>query len=67
MSEHIVTDEREEILATYNLCLLGPSEPYVPALVAAIVRAGVVETEENLTDLLPDGYRVVVKEWCSDE
>ena len=66
MSEHIVTDASEEILATYTLCLVGPMEPYVPALVRAVVRAGVVETEENLTDLLPDGYRVVIREW-SDE
>ena len=68
MSNHIVTDEREEILATYNLCLVGRKVPaYATGGFAVPLERLMRETEENLSDLLPDGYRVVIKEWSSDE
>ena len=63
---HIVTDEREEILATYNLCIVGPTgawESDIPERLFDWLR----ETEENLNDLMPDGLRVVIREWSSDE
>lgn len=69
MSDHLVTDVGEEILGTYTLCMLGPT-PFTPTpeLLAAMLRMGeaILEAEENLTDLLPDGYRVVIKEWSSE-
>ena len=62
---HIVTDEREEILATYNLCLIGPSSTLL--FNTGFLNEVLNETEENLTDLLPDGYRVVIREWSSSD
>ena len=66
MSDHIVTDVGEEILATYNLMLLGPLEPW-PGAALGILAGGVKEAQENLTDLMPRGFRVVIREWSSDE
>ena len=66
MSDHIVTDEREEILATYNLCLVGVRQASVGAFEYAL-RELMKETEENLSELMPDGLRVVIIEWSSDE
>jgi hypothetical protein len=66
---HIVTDEREEILATYNLCIVGTRQPHLfslPGLMVLLDRL-MEETEENLSDLMPDGLRVVIREWSSDE
>jgi len=54
------------VLQTYTLELLGPHYPELawwahvpPSQWAASLR----ETEENLTDLLPSGYSVKIKEW----
>ena len=65
----IVTDQSEEILATYNLCLIGPS-PFrgdwqgpIQSTATGIGPRLLREAEENLTDRLPEGYRVVIKEW----
>ena len=68
MSNHIVTDEREEILATYNLCVIGTRRPvlYIPGAMVQFDQL-LRETEENLNDLMPDGLRVVIREWSSDE
>jgi len=66
VSDHIVTDEREEILATYNLCLVGVRQASVGAFEYAL-RELMKETEENLSELMPDGLRVVIIEWSSDE
>jgi hypothetical protein len=63
---HIVTDEREEILATYNLCLVGVRQASVGAFEYAL-RELMKETEENLSDLMPDGLRVVIREWSSSD
>lgn len=66
-SETVVTDVSEEILATYNLCLIGPTNDrdawkftgfWVGGFAAALA-----EAQENLTDLLPPGYRVEIREW----
>ena len=51
-----------KVLATYTLQLIGPPShsgvwPYV------IGPKFLRETEENLTDLLPDGYSIQIKEW----
>jgi len=70
VSDHIVTDEREEILATYNLCIVGVRRPFPLQLagVSEFVFGELMkETEENLSDLMPDGLRVVIREWSSDE
>ena len=66
MSEHVVTDASAEIVATYNLCVVGPVAENWAGLPAELLPSFLRETEENLTDLLPDGYRVVIKEWCSE-
>lgn len=63
---HLITDVGEEILATYNLMLVGPRDTPSPQTVWRFVDA-IHEAEENLTDLLPSGYRCVIKEWSSDE
>ena len=63
----IVTDQSEEILATYNLCVIGPrDDPEWYFTFRAHHERYMRETEENLTDLLPEGYRVVIKEWDSE-
>jgi len=69
--------EGEQILATYNLCLIGPG-PIPPmgyernadsefvhyeGIAPSVLR----ETEEDLTDLMPAGYRVVIREWNETE
>jgi hypothetical protein len=49
-------------LATYTLQLIGPAIPSIvasPQNFAHMLR----ETEENLTDLLPEGFSVRIKEW----
>lgn len=65
--DHVVTDVAEEILATYNLMLLGPTADPTNMRHWKLFKPALRETEENLTDLLPDGYRVVIREWSSDE
>ena len=65
MSDHLITDVSEEILATYTLCLVGPTEPW-PGAALGILAGGVKEAEENLTDLMPRGFRVVIREWSSE-
>lgn len=59
-----------ETLATYTLQLIGPKDEIPPDWRGNIVRVRSVlnpallrETEENLTDLLPEGYSVRIKEW----
>jgi len=62
-SEHTITDESEEILATYNLCLIGPSKAQGPAHSTNFTKKYLREIEENINDLLADEYRVVIREW----
>lgn len=67
-NEYVVTDVAEEILATYNLCLIGPRARWdhghaIPLGFASTVR----EAEENINDLLPAGFRVVIREWNDEE
>jgi len=65
-------------LATYNLQVFGPEDE--PAEEGSAYRWGEQDkrvladlpamleaVEEDLTDLLPDGYQAVIKEWSSDE
>lgn len=50
------------VLATYTLQLIGPAIPSIvasPQNFAHMLR----ETEENLTDLLPEGFSARIKEW----
>lgn len=59
------------VLATYTLQLIGPSVSVVENWALAKAMLGghtgrLREAEENLSDLLPPGYRVEIKEW-SDE
>lgn len=58
-----------EVLATYTLQVLGPNtggvsyhENQARWLLPHIIH----EAEENLTDLLPEGYSVQIKEWSND-
>jgi hypothetical protein len=59
-----MTEKSEpEVLSTYTMQLIGPrsfagSIPLGMLLPLELLR----ETEENLTDLLPDGYRVEIKD-----
>ena len=56
------TEEPEPVvLQTYTLELLGPRGSILAAWVAW--ENAIRETEENLTDLLPEGYEVKIKEW----
>ena len=53
-----------EVLQTYVLQLLGPKDtPYPRGLSLAVI----METEENLTDLLPEGYSVLIRAWDEEE
>ena len=76
-NEYVVTDVAEEILATYNLILIGPGPP-APVVYErdatgqfqryeGIAPSRLREAEENITDLLPAGYRVVIREWNDTE
>lgn len=52
-----------DVVKTFALQIMAPLRtlvelPDFPALMR--------ETEENLTDLLPDGYSVRIKEWDSE-
>jgi hypothetical protein len=49
-----------EVLAVYELCVIGPPPRMGGTL--EIFPSTLRETEENLTDLLPDGYEVRIKE-----
>lgn len=54
------------VLATYVLQLIGPrlDIPVVPeGFGRALVGGLVAEAEENLSDVLPDGYYVKIREW----
>jgi hypothetical protein len=58
-------------IQTYSLELLGPPDPrrlgplvQVPTGIAPPLLR---EIEENVTDLLPEGFSVRVTEWSSDE
>ena len=63
--------EREEVavLQTYTLQLVGPPRHYPDGMLigASVAWNALKETEENLTDLLPEGYSVKIREWDSDE
>lgn len=50
-------------LTTYTLQVIGPRNADGTQPQFEFDRAFLRETEENLTDLLPDGYSVVIKEW----
>lgn len=71
--EHVITDASEDIVWTYNLCVIGPRHPTSYPLGAGLANwepriepSLLKEAEENLTDLLPEGYRVEIKEWDSE-
>lgn len=58
----------EALLATYTLQLFGPKPTALWRGPIATTAVGIGptllrETEENLTDLLPEGYSVRIKEW----
>ena len=61
------------VLQTYVLQLLGPSpqragwQGSLQSTATGIGPRLLRETEENLTDLLPDGYSVRIKEWDEEE
>lgn len=63
MSRHVT--EEETPLATWTLTLSGPpyQYPWYPQQMNQWLR----ETEENLTDLLPNGYSVRIREWDEEE
>ena len=57
----------EKVLATYTLQLIGnPPWTWTPNETTGFYQTHLRETEENLSDLLPEGYEVRIKEW-SDE
>ena len=57
-------------LATYTLQVFGPRETlHKHGMKYAMIgppEQYLREAEENLTDLLPDGYYVEIKEWDSE-
>lgn len=58
------------VLATYTLQLIGPPGGLgMPVSLSEAFRFGahLRETEENLTDLLPEGYSVRIREWDEEE
>lgn len=63
----MMTASDEEILATYNLCLIGPPGAQGPAHSTRLTTEYVQEVEENINDLMPDDYRVVIREWNETE
>jgi len=60
---HALGTEKPEpvVLQTYTLQLLGPANSALAMWIAW--KNAIEETEENLTDLLPEGYSVKIKEW----
>lgn len=58
-----------ETLATYTLELVGPrTTPWgYPPDKWQIEPDIITETEENLTDLMPEGFSVRIKEWKTPE
>lgn len=61
--------EREEVLVTYTLQLIGPQVYSFRDAAALKMRMDELarETEENLTDLLPPGYSVKIREWDKED
>lgn len=58
----------EEVHMLYTLSLIGPPTVHEYGYIAGqLDRALLRETEENMTDLLPPGYRVEIREWDSHE
>ena len=63
-NEYVITGVGEEILATYNLMLIGvPEFAGSLRITRKIPPEHLREIEENITDLLPADYRVVIREW----
>jgi hypothetical protein len=56
-------DDEPVVLQTYTLQLVGPPNSILATWVAWEWENSIRETEENLTDLLPEGYEVEIKEW----
>lgn len=55
------------VLATYTLQVIGPEGwPGFPAPLG-VIDAALRESEENVSDLLPNGYSVLIREWDSEE
>ena len=55
-----VTHYHAETVGTYTIQVIGPQALFIsPELLR--------ETEENLTDLLPEGYSVRIMEWDAKE
>lgn len=55
-------DEEPHML--YTLVLIGPPTTHDYGYIVGRIDPSLLrEAEENLTDLLPDGYRVEIKEW----
>ena len=50
-----------EVLQTYTMQVVGPY--FARQAIWRIPPSVLRETEENLTDLLPEGYSVKIKEW----
>jgi hypothetical protein len=50
------------IVDTYTLQIVFGDGPYNELDPLALERM-IAETEENLTDLLPEGYRAVIQRW----
>lgn len=60
----MTTRSEPEVLATYTMQLIGPNRFDGPFPVEDMVPPALLrETEENLTDLMPQGYRIEIKEW----
>lgn len=55
--------ETQAPLATYTLQLFGPDRILLTAADWPAWRGWLLEAEQNLTDLLPEGYSVRIKEW----
>lgn len=59
----VMEDERPTTLATYTLRVMGPEGwPDFPDAARGLGGA-LSEAEENLNDLLPEGYYIKIEEW----
>jgi len=66
MSANAPATAEPVVLQTYTLELLGPLNHALESE-ARIANAFLHEIEENLTDLLPEGYSVRIREWDEEE
>ena len=59
------------VVDLYTIQIIYEDGPYSydarPGAPAGYIEDGIAETEENLTDLLPPGYRARIRRWDDNE